>query len=405
MHRAPDADLEVAALAARLRLAGREPCDGPRQAIGPLDRSGPRADSDRPTRRTTCRPPEPSISTRRGGRLGRRRRPRPEVADLRRWKHRPLRTPTTVDANDFSVAVSSSGGPDSELRTFLRREPTGPRRAGARQVEPAGPIGSAVAPRGADHVCRPRHTGGLRRRSGLRPGRGPPTNSDVRLYNRRREPLNAKMPASAAATAAARARSAKPPIAAGDGPEASGASSGARSCASTGFASASSLIASNSFIHVSTGKCPVAGSSFASMFREALAGAVEADRCGVLRAVERDRELRVRESLPRGEAEDLLLLRAQLAQRGEDFGELATLRLRRRGKLTQPQAQRQQPPRRAPLVREHARGDRVEPGELQLLRRSVREAAPRDGERVATTSSASARSLQRRSAYASTCRL
>ena len=46
------------------------------------------------------------------------------------------------------------------------------------------------------------------------------------------------------------------------------------------------------------------------------------------------------------------------------------------GELTEPQPQCTEPPQRgAALVRKHPCGDRVEPRELELLRRSVREAA------------------------------
>src|SRR6476646_1454687 len=112
------------------------------------------------------------------------------------------------------------------------------------------------------------------------------------------------------------------------------------------------------------------GLFFRELLGEALPRAVETDRGGVLRAVEGDCELRVRQAFPGGEAEDLLFLRAQLAERGDDFSEIAAFGLRRLGKLAQPQTKREQAPRRAALVREHARRDRVEPRELQLLRRS-----------------------------------
>ena len=49
----------------------------------------------------------------------------------------------------------------------------------------------------------------------------------------------------------------------------------------------------------------------------------------------RDGQLRVRQVLPRGEAEDLLLLGTQLAQRGHHLGQIGALLGRRRRELTQ----------------------------------------------------------------------
>src|SRR5438046_2436227 len=67
------------------------------------------------------------------------------------------------------------------------------------------------------------------------------------------------------------------------------------------------------------------GLFFRELFFEALAGAVEADRCGVLRAVEGDGELGSGQSLPRGEAEDLLVVPAELLQRGDDLRKVGAL--------------------------------------------------------------------------------
>ena len=121
---------------------------------------------------------------------------------------------------------------------------------------------------------------------------------------------------------------------------------------------------------------------FRELVRETLAGSVETNRCGVLGAVERHGELRVRESLPRGEAEDLLVVPAQLFQRGDDFRQVGTLGTGRSRELAQPRPERREPSQRAPLVREHARRDRIEPREPQFVRGRVGEAAPRDRERI-----------------------
>ena len=76
------------------------------------------------------------------------------------------------------------------------------------------------------------------------------------------------------------------------------------------------------------------GLFFRELLGEALAGSVEADRGGVLRAVEGDGELRSGQALTRGEAEDLLVILAELLQRGDDLrqiGAFATCRRRTSG--------------------------------------------------------------------------
>src|SRR5437899_940054 len=114
---------------------------------------------------------------------------------------------------------------------------------------------------------------------------------------------------------------------------------------------------------------------FLELFYEAFPRPMEPDRRCVLRAVERDGELHAAESLPRREAQDFLVVPPQLLERRQHVPELPFL-VRRSRNRPQPRPQRREPPQRAPLVREHPRGDCVEPRELELLLRRVGEPPP-----------------------------
>lgn len=108
---------------------------------------------------------------------------------------------------------------------------------------------------------------------------------------------------------------------------------------------------------------------------------MEADRDRVGGNAQDDRDLGMAQPFPGHQAQELLVLGAETLEGGD--GGPGSLNDRDLGRpAPQPVEQADPPAGAAPLVREHAPGDRVEPGEVMLFGRRIAEATPGDDERL-----------------------
>lgn len=115
---------------------------------------------------------------------------------------------------------------------------------------------------------------------------------------------------------------------------------------------------------------------------EPSAGAVYPDGDGIDADAEHGGDLRVRQSLPGQEAQQLLLVAAQPPQRLDGRTRWAVLGHQRSGHLFAPVQESPAAHFTAALIGQHPPADAVEPGSSRLASRDLAEASPGDGERL-----------------------